>query len=160
MGETPLIDRLRQNYPDDVIDSHAFRGDQTVVIRPGALLRLVEHLRADPSLRFDFLMDLTAVDHLGRDPRFEVVYHFYSSEKNHRLRVKVPLAEKGPEIDSLTPLYASADWFEREVYDMFGIRFRGHPNLRRILMYEGFEGFPLRKDYPIRKRQPIIGPQN
>ncbi len=96
----------------------------------------------------------------GSEFRFEVVYHLYSLEKNHRLRVKVPVAAADPVVDSLTGLWQSADWFEREVWDMFGIRFTGHPNLKRILMYEGFEGHALRKDYPMHKRQPIIGPIN
>ena len=92
--------------------------------------------------------------------RFEVVYHFFSLSFRHRLRVKVPVQERQAEVDSLTPLWASADWFEREVWDMYGIRFRGHPSLKRILMYESFEGHPLRKDYPVNKRQPLIGPVN
>lgn len=94
------------------------------------------------------------------EARFEVVYHFFSLTHRHRLRLKVPLEESSPEVDTLTPLWAAANWFEREVWDMFGIRFRGHPDLRRILMYEGFEGHPLRKDYPVNKRQPLIGPVN
>ena len=94
------------------------------------------------------------------DYRFEVVYHFYSLGRNHRLRVKVPLAAADPVIDSLTSLWASANWFEREVWDMFGVRFTGHPDLRRLLMYEEFQGHPLRKDYPHRKRQPLVGPVN
>ena len=92
--------------------------------------------------------------------RFDVVYHFYSSIHNHRLRVKVPLRAAEPNIPSVSGLWATANWFEREIWDMFGIRFTGHPNLKRILMYEGFEGHPLRKDYPVRKRQPLIGPVN
>ena len=92
--------------------------------------------------------------------RFEVVYHFYSSSENHRLRVKVPMASSDLQVDSVTGLWKSADWFEREVWDMFGVNFRGHPNLRRILMYEPFNGHPLRKDYPVRRRQPLIGPLN
>ena len=92
--------------------------------------------------------------------RFEVVYHFYSTVKNHRLRLKVPVTAADPMVDSLTGVWRSADWFEREVWDMFGIRFTGHPNLKRILMYEEFTGHPLRKDYPVRKRQPLIGPVN
>ena len=92
--------------------------------------------------------------------RFEVVYHFYSSRHNHRLRVKVPLTAAEPTLASLTDLWASANWYEREVWDMFGIGFTGHPNLTRILMYEEFQGFPLRKDYPVRKRQPLVGPVN
>ena len=94
------------------------------------------------------------------DGSFEVVYHLYSSTRHHRLRVKVPLAEAEPAVDSLTGLWASADWFEREAWDMFGVRFLGHPNLKRLLMYEAFKGHPLRKDYPVRKRQPLIGPLN
>ena len=95
--------------------------------------------------------------------RFVVVYHFFSLALKHRLRLEVPLGEVGeaePEVDSLTSLWAGADWYEREVWDMFGIRFRGHPNLKRILMYEEFVGHPLRKDYPVNKRQPLIGPLN
>ena len=92
--------------------------------------------------------------------RFEVVYHYYSTRHNHRLRVKVPLSAADPIVESLTEVWASANWFEREVWDMFGVRFAGHPNLKRILMYEEFAGHPLRKDYPVRKRQPLIGPVN
>jgi len=92
--------------------------------------------------------------------RFEVVYHFYSLTKRHRIRIKVPLQEGETELDSLTPLWVGADWLEREVWDMFGVVFKDHPNLKRILMYESFEGHPLRKDYPINKRQPLIGPVN
>ncbi len=92
--------------------------------------------------------------------RFDVVYHFYSSTRNHRLRLKVPLTSADPVVESLAGLWHSANWFEREVWDMFGVRFTGHPNLKRILMYEEFQGHPLRKDYPVRKRQPLIGPAN
>ncbi len=94
------------------------------------------------------------------DVRFVVVYHFYSLEHKHRLRLVVPVEEAKAELDSLTSLWAGAGWLEREVWDMFGIRFQGHPNLKRILMYEEFEGHPLRKDYPVNKRQPLIGPVN
>jgi NADH-quinone oxidoreductase subunit C len=92
--------------------------------------------------------------------RFAVVYHFYSTRHKHRLRLVVPVQEDDPEVDSLTPLWPGANWLEREVWDMFGIVFRGHPGLKRILMYEEFEGHPLRKDYPVKKRQPLIGPVN
>jgi len=90
--------------------------------------------------------------------RFELVYHFYSTAHNQRVRLKVPLAASDPAADSLTGLWQAANWFEREVWDMFGIRFTGHPDLRRILLYEEFQGHPLRKDYPSNKRQPLIGP--
>ena len=92
--------------------------------------------------------------------RFTVVYHFYSMAHKHRLRLMVPVEEADAEVDSLTALWPGANWLEREVWDMFGIGFRGHPDMRRILMYEGFEGHPLRKDYPVKKRQPLIGPIN
>jgi NADH-quinone oxidoreductase subunit C len=92
--------------------------------------------------------------------RFAVVYHFFSVAHKHRLRLVVPVEEAAAEVDSLTSLWPGANWLEREVWDMFGIRFRGHPNLKRILMYEQFVGHPLRKDYPVNKRQPLIGPVN
>ena len=92
--------------------------------------------------------------------RFVVVYHLFSLPLKHRLRLQVPVEEADAEVDSLTSLWPGADWLEREVWDMFGIRFRGHQNLKRILLYEGFVGHPLRKDYPVNKRQPLIGPIN
>jgi NADH-quinone oxidoreductase subunit C len=100
------------------------------------------------------------VDYQPRRPRFEVVYHFFSRENNWRVRIKVPLEEPDPEVDSLTSLWKNANWFEREAFDMFGIRFKGHPDLRRILMYPEFEGHPLRKDYPITRRQPLVRPKD
>ena len=163
---TPL-QRVQEQFSQEVVETHAFRGDETLVIRPGALLAVAKFLKTAPELDFNFLMDLTAVDYLffagGRiqkEFRFEVVYHFYSLKHNHRLRIKVPVDEKDPEVDTLTGLWASANWYEREVWDMFGIPFKGHPNLKRILMYEEFQGHALRKDYPFNKRQPLIGPQN
>ncbi len=95
-----------------------------------------------------------------REARFVVAYHFFSLKHKHRLRLVVPVTEAEAELDSLTSLWAGANWLEREVWDMFGIRFQGHPDLKRILMYEEFEGHPLRKDYPVNKRQPLIGPVN
>ena len=94
------------------------------------------------------------------DTRFVIVYHFFSLSLKHRLRLEVPVGEADAEVDSITSLWAGADWLEREVWDMFGVRFRGHPNLKRILMYEKFIGHPLRKDYPVNKRQPLVGPVN
>ena len=109
------------------------------------------------------LMDLAGVDYLfweDRADRFDVVYNLVSQTKNHRVILKVPVAESDAVVDSLVSVWPAANWYEREVWDMFGIKFRGHPNLKRILMYEGFEGHALRKDYPYNKRQPLIGPQN
>jgi NADH-quinone oxidoreductase subunit C len=156
------LTKLQENFGDSILAIHSYRGDDTAVIRPEALLAVATFLKQDPDLDYNFLMDLTAVDYLkmNKKPRFEVVYHFVSASKKHRVRLKVPAEAENPEVDSLVSLWAGANWFEREVWDMFGIRFRGHPNLKRILMYEEFEGHPLRKDYPIQKRQPLIGPFN
>ena len=163
---TPL-QRVQEKFSQAVIETHAFRGDETVVIRPGALLPVAKFLKETPELDFNFLMDLSAVDYLlfaggkiQKEFRFEVVYHFFSLKHNHRLRLKVPVDEKNSAIDTLCDLWPSANWYEREVWDMFGIRFKGHPNLKRILMYEEFQGHALRKDYPFNKRQPLIGPLN
>lgn len=160
-----ILETIQGKFSSDIIETHAFRGDETVMIRPAALLMVAKYLKE--VMQFDFLMDLTAVDYLffagGRIQkvfRFEVVYHFVSLKNNTRLRLKVAVDEKEPEVDSVTSLWASADWYEREVWDMYGIRFKGHPNLKRILMYEEFKGHALRKDYPYNKRQPLIGPEN
>jgi NADH-quinone oxidoreductase subunit C len=99
---------------------------------------------------------VTAVDYLGSVPRFEVVYHLYSSSRNHRLRLKVRVPEDAPRVPSVTSVWRGANWLERETYDMYGIRFDGHPNLTRIYLYPEFEGHPLRKDYPKERRQPLV----
>jgi len=157
-----LHQNLKARFGDEITDAHNHRGDETVVVDRGALIKLVCLLKEDTDFDMNILMDLTAVD--GRDmkwnPRFEMVYHFYSMKHNHRLRVKVGVNEKDCTVPTLTGLWPIANWFEREVWDMFGIRFEGHPELKRILMYESFEGHPLRKDYPYHKRQPLIGPKN
>ena len=160
MREHSLAERVRDSFPDDIVEVHAFRGDETVVVRLEAWRRVAGALKTGEGFAFDVLMDLTAVDRPDSEPRFEVVVHLYSTSRNHRLRLKVGVPEGEPEVETLVELWRAADWYEREVFDMFGVRFRGHPNLRRILMYEGFEGHPLRKDYPLRRRQPIIGPKN
>ena len=157
MSESVTILKLRDKFDDRIIDVHDKLGQDTVTLAKSALLEAARFLRDDPQLKYDMLMDLSAVDYLGRKPRFEVVSHLYSIEFNHRVRIKVPLDGDLPELDSLTPLWKSANWYEREVWDMFGIRFAGHPDLRRILMYEEFEGHPLRKDYAVDKRQPLVG---
>ena len=158
---TSFINKIKSNYASVIIDSHDFRGDQTITIKKGSVLELFKFLRDDPDLDFKFLMDLTAVDYLNRkDARFEIVYHLYSLSHNTRLRVKIPVTEHDCSIDSIWSLWKTANWYEREVWDLYGIKFNGHPDLRRILLYEEFKGHPLRKDYPINKRQPLIGPLN
>lgn len=161
MSESLSLKRIRENFQDAVVGTHSELGQDTVVIAKSAILEVARFLKEDPSLRFNYLMDLTAVDYLNRKPRFEVVYHFFSIANRLRLRVKAPVGGLEPEIDSLTPLWPIANWMERETYDMFGIHFRGHPEPeRRLLMYPEFKGHPLRKDYPYDKRQPLVGPQD
>lgn len=161
MSDKKIIERIKEQYASTVIDSHDFRDDQTVTVKKNCGIEFFKFLRDDPSLAFNFLMDITAVDYLAKkDDRFEVVYHLYSLKHNHRLRVKIPVSSEDCNADSVTPLWKTANWYEREIWDMYGIKFRDHPNLRRILLYEEFKGHPLRKDYPINKRQPLIGPLN
>ncbi len=159
---TRLHEQLKTKFPAAVLEIHAEHGDETVLIRGEVLLEIAGLIKTDPDFDMNVLMDLTAVDGLDLKwkPRFQVVYHFFSLAKNHRLRIKVPVEEKEALVPSLTGLWPSANWFEREVWDMFGIRFGGHPDLKRILMYEEFTGHPLRKDYLYTKRQPLIGPKN
>jgi NADH-quinone oxidoreductase subunit C len=156
----PALRRLAEELPDALLETHNRLGDATAVVDRAGALDVLRLLRDDPELEFDMLIDLTAVDHLPREPRFEVVYHLYSVSINHRLRVKVRVPEGQPEVDSATDLWSSANWMEREVWDLYGIRFAGHPDPRRLLLYEEFEGHPLRKDYPKERRQPLVGPRN
>jgi NADH-quinone oxidoreductase subunit C len=157
---SPVLARLLEGLPDAVRDTHARLGDATAQVDPGRILDVLRFLRDDPDLEFDMLMDVTAVDYLGQEPRFELVYHLYASTVHHRVRIKARVSEADAEIDSAVSLWPSANWLEREVYDMYGIRFRDHPDLRRLLLYDEFEGHPLRKDYPKEKRQPLVGPRN
>ena len=122
-------------------------------VAPEALLDTVRKLKGEA---FDLLLDVTAVDWPGAELRFEVVYHFYSTTTFRRVRVKTRVPESQPAVDSLVGLYGAALFVERECHEMYGIEFRGHPDLRPILLYEGFEGHPLRKDYPIGRDQPLV----
>ena len=158
-----ILAELQRRFGDAIVETHDHRGDPTAVVAREALLAVLAHCRDDAALAFDVLMDLTAVDYLkfpGREdgPRFEVVYHLYSLTHNHRLRLKVRVDEDDASAPSVVALWPIANWLEREAWDMFGVRFEGHPDLRRLLMYEEFVGHPLRKDYPISRRQPLIGP--
>ena len=157
---SPLLDRLREKLPSDVLSVHTRLGDATAVVEASRIVPVMQFLRDDDFASFDMLMDVTAVDRLGREPRFEMVYHLYSLARGHRLRVKAGVPEEPCEIDTITPVWPAANWMEREVWDLYGIRFREHPDLRRLLLYEEFEGHPLRKDYPKERRQPLVGPRN
>ena len=141
----PSIDAVRERFPDAV----EARGEVTVVVERGELLDRLRELRDADGFGFDFLSDVTASDWPDRDPRFWLAYHLYSSRHRHRVRVKVGLPDGDPTAPSVVGLYPTADWFERELFDMYGVRFEGHPDLRRILMPDDWDGHPLRKDYGI-----------
>jgi len=155
MADSITLRKLQEEFPGDISSTHSYQGDDTAVVRREAIINICRFLRDEPALAYNFMMDLTAVDYLGRNPRFEIAYHLYSLQHNHRLRIKAPVPEEDCRIDSLTPVWQAANWFEREVYDFYGIEFNNHPDLRRILLYDQFEGHPLRKDYPKDKQQPI-----
>jgi len=160
MTETKFPEYLaiEKRFPTAVLDWHALCGDRTLLVEYEHLLEIARLLKEQ--FGYNVLVDLTCVDYLPRKPRFEVVYHFMNLETKARLRVKVQPDETHPVVPSLTPLWPIANWYEREVWDLFGIKFHGHPDLKRILLYEEFEGHPLRKDYPKTLRQPLIGPKN
>jgi len=153
-----ILERLRERFPNDVLGIDRYRGDACATLRPEAVADVCRFAKDDATLLFDLPLDVTAVDYIGQEPRFEVVYHLYSTKHHHRLRLKARVPHSDPTISSVTPVWVGANWLERETYDMYGIRFRGHPDLRRIYLYDEFEGHPLRKDYPKEKRQPLIGP--
>ena len=139
---TEHIDAL---LPDAITDRHDFRGDQTIVIGAASLLPVVDLLHREG---FQFLVDITAVDWPEREPRFDVVYHWLNLASQERLRVKVRVAD-GASVPTLALQFKTANWFEREVFDLFGITFDGHPDLRRLIMWQDFPGHPLRKDFPL-----------
>jgi NADH-quinone oxidoreductase subunit C len=143
------LQKLREFDPDAVEDAQIFRGEVTLSIGAGHLIRVCEFLRDTPDLSFKFLVDVTALDYYPEEPRFQTVYHLLSLETGARLRLKVRISGDDPQVDSAVPVWPAANAYEREIYDMFGIHFSGHPDLRRILMPEDWEGYPLRKDYPV-----------
>jgi NADH-quinone oxidoreductase subunit C len=153
-----ILARLTAQFGSKILATDSFRGDDEALVAPGDWLEVARFLRDDGACAMNHFIDITAVDYPEREPelpRFDVLVFVRSLEKNHRVRLKTRVGEGDP-LDSLVTVWAGADWTEREVYDMFGVPFRGHPDLRRILMYEEFIGHPLRKDYPITKTQPLI----
>ena len=146
--------QLHQQFPTQILGVHAQHGNETLVCAPDAWLAIATYAR--DALGFAMLTDLTCVDYLGDEPRFEVVAHIYNLTTKARLRLKARVPEEKPEIASLFPIWPAANWLEREAYDLYGVKFTGHPDLRRILMYDEFVGHPLRKDYPKEKRQPLV----
>src|ERR1700692_4939230 len=161
MDGSDILARLRGRLGARVLETHDHHGDHTAVVARDGIIDALTFCRDDALLRFDMLMDLTAVDYLkfpGREdgPRFDVVYHLYSVDHNHRLRLKVPVEQDDASVPTASSVWPIANWPERGVSDRSGIRFEGHPDLRRLLMYEEFVGHALRKDYPINRRQPLI----
>jgi NADH-quinone oxidoreductase subunit C len=143
------VETLRSRMPDAMPAVESFRGETTVVVRREAIVPACQILRDDPALRFDLLAALTAVDYWPEEPRFAVIYELYSIPHRAFLRLRVPLSASGADIPTVETVYPNANWHEREVYDMFGITFAGHSDLRRILMPFDWVGHPLRKDYPL-----------
>ncbi|MEQ8453684.1 MAG: NADH-quinone oxidoreductase subunit C [Sandaracinaceae bacterium] len=153
-----VISRLKKELGDKILETSDFRGDDCAVVGRKDWKAVAELLKSDPDLSMDHFVDITAVDYPEREPeapRFDVLLMVRSMAKNHRVRIKTQVGET-EELASLVGVWPGADWGEREIFDMFGIRFSDHPDLRRILMYEEFQGYPLRKDYPITKAQPLI----
>ena len=158
-----ILDRLKERFGDAVLETSSAHGDDVAVVTREAWRAAAEFVRSDAQCLCDYFVDLSAVDRcdpgvddLDMDDRFEVYVIAYSLRLKHRVRLKTRVAGAAPTLPTLTPVWAGADWLEREAYDMFGVRFEGHPDLRRILMYEEFEGHPLRKDYPANRTQPLV----
>lgn len=148
------VQRLKDKYPDSVLETSEFRGEYTVVLPKERLVEISLFLKDDPELQFIFLSDLTSLDLFDKSPfRFEVNYHLLSHKCRARLRIKTRVKE-GEKVPSVTPVWSTANWHEREVYDLMGIEFENHPDLRRILTADGWTGHPLRKDYPLTYEEP------
>ncbi len=156
-----VLDRLNAHFTGGEIEKTGTQhGNEWARVRRQDFRAVAQFLRDDPALLMNMFTDLTAVDRLTKvdddKPRFDVVLHVYSIEKKHRVRLYAAVPENDPVIDSLVTVWPGANWFEREAFDLYGVRFAGHPDLRRILMYPEFIGHPLRKDYPKEKRQPLV----
>jgi len=144
------IEKLKQEFKESILDIIEFRGETTIKVKKEDIVKISKFLHDDPELSYDYLSDVVGVDYLGRKPRFEVVYHLYSIKNNTRLRLKVGVDEKNAQVETVTTVWKSANWPERESYDLFGIKFKNHPDLRRILLPDEWKGYPLRKDYPLK----------
>ena len=161
MDQAEITARVRERFGSRIIEEYAFRGQHAVTIRPADLRELLLFLRDTAGLDFEWLVDLAGVDYLGYDERewrFEVVYQMLSLKQNHRFRVKVAVESDAVSVPSVWDLWGIANWMEREVFDLYGVRFDNHPNLRRILCHDEFVGHALRKDYPKNRRQKLSKP--
>jgi NADH-quinone oxidoreductase subunit C len=154
-----VLDKLRARFGTAILETHSDFGDDTALVEPSLWKSICRFLREDPSLDFDMPVDLAGVDYPTRLPRMEVVMHLYSISKAHRIRLKARVGDEdmeGAELESVTSIWPGMNWLEREVFDMSGVRFRGHPDLRRILMYPEFVGHPLQRTYPADRTQPLV----
>jgi NADH-quinone oxidoreductase subunit C len=148
MAENNLtIEKLKENFPDSIMEVKAFLGEVTISAAKKDIFRICKFLYSDPDLQYCFLTDLCGLDFFPQTPRFGIVYLVFSLKNNQRLRLKVKVGEN-ESVSSVESIWKIANWYEREVYDLFGISFENHPDLRRILLWDSFEGHPLRKDYP------------
>lgn len=154
-----VLQKLQATFGAAILETHSQFGDDTAVVEPSRWLEIATFLRDDPACAFEMMSDLCGVDRFDVTPRFEVVIHLNSLSKGHRIRLKTRVGDEdgeGAQVGSLVGLWKTANWLEREAFDMFGITFQTHPDLRRILMYPEFVGYPLRKDYPADKTQPLV----
>jgi len=147
-----LVEKVKDKFPQAIEEVGCLRDEYTIRVKREHLLEVARFLKNEPEYRFNFLSDLCGVDYLGKEPRFDVIYHLYSLEHKHRLRMKVSPTSGDLTIPSVVSVWKTANWHERECYDLLGIRFSGHPDLRRILTPDGFKDYPLRKDFPLRGR--------
>jgi len=143
-----VVEQLRAWNPQAVSEMVEYRGETTIVVPRELLLATAKQCKENPALDFNLLSDATCVDRFPVEPRFELNYHLVSLARRDRLRLRTSVSAQQPVIDSLVPVWLGANWLEREIFDLFGVRFEGHPDLRRILLPEGFEGAPLRRDFP------------
>jgi NADH-quinone oxidoreductase subunit C len=148
MTALELAQQLKAKFPGLISEPAEFRGEITLKVSDAERMSEICGV-AKTELGFDYLVDITSVDNYGEDPRFEIVYHLYGYGHLCHLRLKTDVREEKGELPTVTGVWRTADWHEREIYDMMGLRFRGHPDLRRILMWEGYPHFPLRKDFPL-----------
>lgn len=150
MESLEIAEKIKNKFSHEIWDITRFRDQVSVIVKRDKIVDICRYIYEDTDIRMDYLSDLCGVDYPGRRLRFEVVYHFYSLKYRHGIRIKALIPEDDPSIDSVVPIWSGANWHEREACDMFGIVFNGHPDLRRILMPEDWEGYPLRKDYPLK----------
>lgn len=148
----PIAQKIQSRCPDHLIEAGESFGELSVQIRREGVLEVCRLLRQDPDLEFDHLTDICSIDYPEDEERFEVIYHLFSVRNRRRIRIKARVPEEDCSIDSVTGIWQGANFLEREVYDMMGIRFNNHPDLRRILLTDDFDGFPLRKDFPTEGR--------